>query len=103
MTTNYGGDWVASATQHSRRLAPAVETPSVETSPAPTRATPGRGSQALRRILGFLDATAVMAAWAIALTLPDRLDPPGASHIPNPAPPGALAPPVALATLPSPR
>ena len=73
---------MASATQHSRRLAPAVDTPSIET-PTPTRAATGRGSHSLRRILVVLDATAVLAAWAIALTLPDGLDAPGVSHIPN--------------------
>jgi exopolysaccharide biosynthesis polyprenyl glycosylphosphotransferase len=83
MTTNYGGDWVASATQHSARLAPTVEPRSLETAPAPTRATNGRGSQSLRRILVLLDAAAVFAAWSIALTFPDGLDRPGWSHFPN--------------------
>ncbi|MGH9010111.1 MAG: hypothetical protein ACRDYF_09735, partial [Acidimicrobiia bacterium] len=73
---------MASATQHSRRLLPAVDTPTVEASPTPTGAT-GRGSQSLRRILVLLDATAVAAAWAIALVLPDGLDTPGPAHIPN--------------------
>jgi exopolysaccharide biosynthesis polyprenyl glycosylphosphotransferase len=83
MTTNYGGDWVASATQHSRRLVPAVDTPTLEESPTPTRGAAGRGSQSLRRILVLLDATAVVAAWTIAFLLPDGLDKPGAAHIPN--------------------
>jgi exopolysaccharide biosynthesis polyprenyl glycosylphosphotransferase len=83
MTTNYGGDWVASATQHSRRIAPAVEAPAVEPSPTPTRASSGRGSQSLRRILVLLDAVSVVAAWAIALLLPDGLDHPGVARIPN--------------------
>ena len=75
---------MASATQHSRRLAPAVETPTVETSPTPTRVAAGRGSQSLRRILVVLDAAAVVAAWSIALVLPDGLDrPPGPAGIPN--------------------
>jgi exopolysaccharide biosynthesis polyprenyl glycosylphosphotransferase len=94
---------VASATQHSRRLAPAVDTPTVETSPAPTRATTGRGSQSLRRILVVLDATAVVAAWAIALTLPDGLDTPGPAHIPNLVMAVLLATGVALATIASQR
>ncbi|HKY76557.1 MAG TPA: hypothetical protein VJS45_10465, partial [Acidimicrobiia bacterium] len=83
MTTNYGGDWVASATQHSRRLVPAVDTPTLDESPTPNPGAAGRGSQSLRRILVLLDATAVVAAWAVALTLPDGLDTPGPAHIPN--------------------
>src|SRR5437763_15071779 len=85
MTTNYGGDWVASATQHSRRIAPAVEPRPLETSqtPAPTRAVSGRGSQSLRRILVVLDATAVFAAWMISMLLPDALKHPGWSHLPS--------------------
>jgi exopolysaccharide biosynthesis polyprenyl glycosylphosphotransferase len=96
---------VASATQHSRRLAPAVDAPPVEaTSPAPSRGTtPGRGSQSLRRILVVLDATAVVAAWAIALTLPDGLDAPGPAHIPNLVLAVLLATGAALATIASQR
>src|SRR3712207_3453912 len=83
MTTNYGGDWVASATQHTRRVAPTLEVPAVDASPTPTRTSSGRGSQSLRRILVVLDAVSVVAAWAIALLLPDGLDRPGVSGIPN--------------------
>jgi exopolysaccharide biosynthesis polyprenyl glycosylphosphotransferase len=103
MTTNYGGDWVASATQHSRRIAPAVEPRPLETSPAPARATSSRGSQQLRRILVLLDATAIAAAWGIALTLPDGLDRPGVSHIPNLVIAIALATAAGLALIASQR
>ena len=96
---------MASATQHSRRIAPAVEPRSLETSPtpAPTRANAGRGSQSLRRILVLLDATAVFAAWAIALTFPDGLDRPGWSHFPNLVVAIALATVAALAMIASQR
>src|SRR3954471_18069763 len=103
MTTNYGGDWVASATQHSRRIAPAVEAPSIDTPPTPARGTNGRGSQSLRRILVLLDATAVFAAWAIALTFPDGLDRPGWSHFPNLMVAVALATGASLAMIASQR
>jgi exopolysaccharide biosynthesis polyprenyl glycosylphosphotransferase len=105
MTTNYGGDWVASATQHSRRIAPAVEPRSLETSqtPAPTRTVSGRGSQSLRRILVLLDATAVFAAWMIAMLLPEGLKRPGWSHLPNVLIAVTLATIAALATIASQR
>ncbi len=74
---------MASATQHSRRLAPAVEAPALETSPTPIRQAAGRGSQSLRRILVLLDATAIIAAWSIALLVPDGFDRPGVSSLPN--------------------
>ena len=78
---------MASATQHSRRIAPTagprpVEETSPTPTPTPTRAS-GRGSQSLRRILVLLDATAMFAAWMIGLTFPDGLDRPGWSHFPN--------------------
>ncbi|HLF40664.1 MAG TPA: sugar transferase [Acidimicrobiia bacterium] len=74
---------MASATQHSRRvdqaLAPsALDAPSGQPAPAA-----GRGSNFLRRILVLLDAAAVAAAWAIALTVPDGLDQPGISRLAN--------------------
>ena len=94
---------MASATQHSRRIAPTVEPRSLETSPAPTRATAGRGSQSLRRILVLLDATAIAAAWAIALTFPDGLDRPGWSHFPNLIVAIALATGASLAMIASQR
>jgi exopolysaccharide biosynthesis polyprenyl glycosylphosphotransferase len=83
MTTNYGGDRVASATQHSRRLEQALEPDSLDASPALAQTEATKGSNGLRRLLVLLDATAVAAAWAIALTVPDGLDPPGISRLPN--------------------
>jgi exopolysaccharide biosynthesis polyprenyl glycosylphosphotransferase len=83
MTTNYGGDRVASATQHSRRLEQAVAPDSIDASPAPGSVEATKGSNALRRILVLLDATAVALAWAIALMVPDGFDPPGISRLPN--------------------
>ena len=83
MTTNYGGDRVASATQHSRRLEQALEPDSIDASPARAQIEATKGSNGLRRLLVLLDATAVALAWAIALTVPDGLDPPGISRLPN--------------------
>ena len=94
---------MASATQHSRRLMPAVEAPTLDQSPTPTRGAAGRGSQSLRRILVVLDATAVVAAWTIALLLPDGLDKPGAVHIPNLVMAVILATGVSLAMIASQR
>jgi exopolysaccharide biosynthesis polyprenyl glycosylphosphotransferase len=103
MTTNYGGDWVASATQHSRRIAPAVEQRPLETSPAPAREPSGRGSQSLRRLLVLLDATAVIVAWSLALLVPDGFDRPGVSSLPNIILAVAFATAASLATIASQR
>src|ERR687895_2140351 len=84
MTTNYGGEWVASATQHSRRLEPAYAPgPIDDAAQAPARHETTKGSTALRRILVVLDATAVTVAWTVALLVPDGLDTPGFARLPN--------------------
>ncbi|MGH8975544.1 MAG: hypothetical protein ACRD0C_20350, partial [Acidimicrobiia bacterium] len=94
MTTNFGGDRVASATQHSRRLDRAYPPATVDAPPEPGPAThPARGSNFLRRVLVLLDATAVAVAWSVALLVPDGLDFPGISKLPN------LIAAVALATV----
>jgi exopolysaccharide biosynthesis polyprenyl glycosylphosphotransferase len=83
MTTNYGGDWVASATQHSRRFEQAYAPGSIDAAVQAPGPGAARGSNALRRILVLLDAAAVTVAWTVALLLPDGLDAPGVSHLPN--------------------
>jgi len=103
MTTNFGGDRVASATQHSRRLDRAYPPAAVEATPQPGPVPATRGSNFLRRVLVLLDATAVTIAWAVALLVPDGLDAPGISRLPNLLGAVALATAAAVAIIASQR
>ncbi|MGH8998214.1 MAG: hypothetical protein ACRDY7_02380, partial [Acidimicrobiia bacterium] len=112
MTTEYGGDRVASATQpargaasEQRELASAQGTspPSKSEASADRGVINTRGSNALRRILVLLDATALAVGWTVALLVPDGFDQPGVSRAPHVAFALLLATVISLALIASQR